>query len=276
MCQDCGCSDVPEGMVKIHTLDYDHSHPHDHAHRHSHDREPHSHDRHHENIILDNDRRTISVTQSILSQNDRLAERNRGYFMARGMSVLNVLSSPGAGKTALLERTMTELRDRLKSAIIVGDLATDNDAQRLRRSGAEVIQITTGSVCHLEAEMIAKALQQMHLDGVKLLAIENVGNLVCPAAYDLGENLRVVLFSVTEGEDKPLKYPVMFKTADIVLISKIDLAEVVEFNRELALHNIRQIAPQAKILEISAKTGVGMEDWRELLQTKLCLNNTSL
>jgi hydrogenase nickel incorporation protein HypB len=267
MCQDCGCTDFPEEMVKIHAHDHEHPHSHDHT---------HTHDHQYELITLDNDRRTISIGQSILSQNDRLAERNRGYFMAKGMSVLNVLSSPGAGKTELLERTMTELRDRLKSAIIVGDLATDNDAQRLRRSGAEVIQITTGSVCHLEAEMIAKALQQMHLDGVKLLAIENVGNLVCPAAYDLGENLRVVLFSVTEGEDKPLKYPVMFKTADIVLISKIDLAEVVEFNRELALHNIHQIAPQANILEVSAKTGVGMEDWCELLQIKLCLNNTSL
>ena len=279
MCQDCGCSDIPEGMVEIHSHDHDHSHLHDHSHNHDHSHEhehPHSHEHHHEHIALESTHRTISITQSILSQNDRLAERNRGYFMAKGLSVLNVLSSPGAGKTALLERTMTELRDRVSSAVIVGDLATDNDAQRLRRSGAEVVQITTGSVCHLEADMIAQALQQMHLDGVKLLAIENVGNLVCPAAYDLGENLRVILFSVTEGEDKPLKYPVMFKTADIVLISKIDLAEAVEFNRELALHNIHQIAPQAKILEISAKTGVGMEDWCELLQTKLCLSNVSV
>lgn len=283
MCQDCGCSVIPEGMVKIHTHGnhehshdhihpHDHEHPHDHDHIHPHDHEhPHEHDREH--ITLESDRRTISIAQSILSQNDRWAERNRGYFMAKGLSVLNVLSSPGAGKTALLERTMTELRDRLKSAIIVGDLATDNDAKRLQRSGAEVIQITTGTVCHLEAEMISRALQQMHLDGVKLLAIENVGNLVCPAAYDLGEHLRVVLFSVTEGEDKPLKYPVMFKTADIVLISKIDLAEAVEFNRELALQNIRQIAPQAKILEVSAKTGEGMENWCELLQTKVTVNS---
>jgi hydrogenase nickel incorporation protein HypB len=140
MCQDCGCTDFSEEMVKIHA--HDHEHPHSHEH-------PHTNDHQHELITLDNDRRTISIGQSILSQNDRLAERNRGYFMAKGMSVLNVLSSPGAGKTELLERTMTELRDRLKSAIIVGDLATDNDAQRLRRSGAEVIQITTGSVCHL-------------------------------------------------------------------------------------------------------------------------------
>jgi|JFJP01.1.fsa_nt_gi hydrogenase nickel incorporation protein HypB len=263
MCQDCGCSDIPEGMVKIHSHDsHDHAHAHSHDHAHAH---AHPHDHRHEPIALERDRRTISITQSILAQNDRLAERNRGYFMAKGIIVLNMLSSPGAGKTALLERTMTELRDRHKSAIIVGDLATDNDAQRLRRSGAEVIQITTGSVCHLEAEMIANALKQMHLDDVKLLAIENVGNLVCPAAYDLGENLRVVVFSVTEGEDKPLKYPIMFKTADIVLISKIDLAEAVEFNRELALHNIHQIAPQAKILEVSSKTGLGMEDWCQFI-----------
>jgi hydrogenase nickel incorporation protein HypB len=148
----------------------------------------------------------------------------------------------------------------------VGDLATDNDATRLRRSGAEVIQITTGSVCHLEADMIAQALGQMHLDGVKLLVIENVGNLVCPAAYDLGEKLRVVVFSVTEGEDKPLKYPVIFKTADIVVISKIDLAEIVEFNRDLALQNIHQIAPQAKIMELSAKSGEGMSAWCNLIE----------
>lgn len=267
MCQDCGCSVVPEGAVKIHTRNYeyahDHVHPHDHGHAHDHDR---SHSHHHEHIALESDRRTISITQSVLSQNDRFAERNRGYFMAKGLRVLNVLSSPGAGKTALLERTLTDLGDRLASAVIVGDLATDNDAQRLQRSGAEVIQITTGTVCHLEAEMISKAVQQMHLDGVNLLAIENVGNLVCPAAYDLGENLRVVLFSVTEGEDKPLKYPVIFKTADIVLISKIDLAAAVEFNREMAWHNIQQIAPQAQILEVSAKTGEGMESWYQALQ----------
>ena len=252
MCQDCGCGDIPEDMIKIHA-------PHFHEHNHDY---PHSH----EPLILESDRRIISVTQSILSQNERFAERNRGYFMAKGLKVLNVLSSPGAGKTALLERTLTELHSRIPSAVIVGDLATDNDAQRLQRSGAEVIQITTGSVCHLEAEMIAKALRQMHLDRVKLLAIENVGNLVCPAAYDLGENMRVVLFSVTEGEDKPLKYPVIFKSADIVLISKIDLAEVVEFDRELALRNIHQISPQAKVLEVSAKTGLGMDAWYKFIE----------
>ncbi|MDX2256394.1 MAG: hydrogenase nickel incorporation protein HypB [Pseudanabaenaceae cyanobacterium bins.39] len=263
MCQDCGCAVIEEGEIKI--LHHDHTHSHNH---------PHDHEHHHDHTHSHN--RTISITQSILSQNERIAERNRGYFLAKGITVLNVLSSPGAGKTFLLEKTMQALQEKVASAIIVGDLATDNDAQRLRRSGAEVVQIMTGSVCHLEAEMVANALQTMHLKDVQLLAIENVGNLVCPAAYDLGETLRVVVFSVTEGEDKPLKYPVMFKTADVVVISKMDLAEVVEFNRDLAWHNIQQIAPQAKILEVSAKTGLGMEQWCQFLQNKLCLHNASV
>jgi hydrogenase nickel incorporation protein HypB len=171
---------------------------------------------------------------------------------------------------------MAALQKQMATAIIVGDLATDHDAQRLRRSGAEVVQIETGSVCHLEAEMVANTLKTMILQDVQLLAIENVGNLVCPAAYDLGETLRVVVFSVTEGEDKPLKYPVMFKTADVVIISKVDLAEAVEFDRDLAWHNIQQIAPQAKILEVSAKTGLGMEQWCQFLLNKLCLHNVSV
>jgi hydrogenase nickel incorporation protein HypB len=147
----------------------------------------------------------------------------------------------------------------------VGDLATDNDAQRLRASGAPVVQITTGTVCHLEADMVARALKQLPLDGLQLLIIENVGNLVCPASYDLGEDLRVVLFSVTEGEDKPLKYPPMFQAADVIVLSKIDLAQACDFNRELALASIRRVSPKAKVFETSAKTGRGMEAWRDYL-----------
>ena len=154
---------------------------------------------------------------------------------------------------------------KLKSGIIVGDLATDNDAQRLRESGAPVVQITTGTVCHLEAEMVGRALKQLDLDGLNLLIIENVGNLVCPASYDLGEDLRVVLLSVTEGEDKPLKYPPMFQSADVVIISKIDLAQACGYDRETALRNIRRVAPKARIFETSAKTGQGMDPWREFL-----------
>jgi hydrogenase nickel incorporation protein HypB len=210
-------------------------------------------------------RRTVQVREPILSKNDRVAERNRGLFQARGLSVLNVLSSPGSGKTAFLRETVVALKGKLKAGVIVGDLATDNDAQRLRGSGAPVVQITTGTMCHLEAAMISRALKQLDLAGLELLIIENVGNLVCPASYDLGEDLRVVLFSVTEGEDKPLKYPPMFQAADVIVISKVDLASACEFQREVALTSVRRVAPKAKIFETSAKTGQGMEAWRDYL-----------
>src|SRR5450759_4734350 len=194
-----------------------------------------------------------------------MADRNRGFFHARGLLVLNVLSSPGSGKTTFIRETVRLLGKRLKTGVIVGDLATDNDAQRLRESGAPVVQITTGTVCHLEAEMVAHALKQLDLKGLELLIIENVGNLVCPASYDLGEDLRVVLLSVTEGEDKPLKYPPMFQSADVVLISKIDLAQACDYDRDKALANIRRVAPKARVFETSAKTGQGMDAWCEFL-----------
>jgi hydrogenase nickel incorporation protein HypB len=203
----------------------------------------------------------VEIGLSILDKNDRLAERNRGYFMAKGLLVLNVVSSPGSGKTAFLERTVKNSANRLKIGVIVGDLETENDAVRLRGAGAQAVQITTGTVCHLEAEMVARAAGKLPLDELDVLVIENVGNLVCPAAYDLGENLRVVLLSVTEGEDKPLKYTTMFKPADAVIVSKIDIAEVAGFDREKALSNIRRVAPQATIFEVSARTGAGMENW---------------
>jgi len=253
MCTNCGCSVTP-GTVHIHSHEDGHEHHHHHDH--------HNHDHHHNH----HDHQTIDVHAAILSKNDRLAERNRGFFLAKQLFVLNVLSSPGSGKTALIEKTLTDLGDRLKTAVIVGDLETDNDAKRLRRSGMQVVQITTGSICHLEADMVSQALTQINLDGLKLLFIENVGNLVCPAAYDLGENLRVALLSVTEGEDKPLKYPTLFKTADVAIINKIDIAEVVGFDRDVATENIRRIAPQAKILEVSARTGEGMDAWYRYLQ----------
>jgi hydrogenase nickel incorporation protein HypB len=187
--------------------------------------------------------------------------RNRERFRAAGLLTLNVLSSPGSGKTALLERTLSELGGRLGCAVIVGDLATDNDARRLSRPGVVVTQITTGNVCHLEAAMVARAADALAIEGRQLLFIENVGNLVCPASYDLGEDVRVVLLAVTEGEDKPLKYPKMFKTADVVLITKTDLAAATGFDRELALANLAAVAPQAKVLEVSARTGAGMAEW---------------
>ena len=225
MCDSCGCG-----------------HPHDHSHAHDHD----------------GPARTVDVQKPALALNQRHADQNRGWFRAKGLKVFNLLSSPGSGKTALLERT---LRDVPRAAAIVGDLQTDNDAARLRASGAQAIQITTGATCHLDAHMVLHALERLQTDGLRYLFIENVGNLVCPASYDLGEDRRVVLLSVTEGEDKPLKYPVIFLHADLVLVSKIDLAAAVGFDRATALANVRQTAPKAKIVEISAKTGAGLDAW---------------
>jgi hydrogenase nickel incorporation protein HypB len=189
--------------------------------------------------------------------------------------VLNVLSSPGSGKTTFLRETVRLLRNELKIGIIVGDLATQNDAVSLRESGAPVVQITTGTVCHLEAEMVSRALKQLDLRGLELLIIENVGNLVCPASYDLGEDLRVVLLSVTEGEDKPLKYPPMFQSANVVVISKGDLAQACDFARSKVLANVRKISPEAQVFEVSAKTGQGMDAWRDFL-VKRCREQKQL
>lgn len=213
-------------------------------------------------------RRSLEVHRALLEKNDRQAERNRGFFRARGLLVLNVVSSPGSGKTTLLQKTVQAIQPGLRAAVIVGDLATDNDARRLRESGAPVVQITTGTVCHLDAEMVARALNELPLEGLQLLIIENVGNLVCPASYDLGEDLRVVLLSVTEGEDKPLKYPPMFQAADVVIVSKIDLAAACEWDREALLANLRRVSPKARVLELSSKTGEGMAAWQELLAAK--------
>ena len=200
------------------------------------------------------------MRSSALALNQRLADQNRGWFRAKGWTVFNLLSSPGSGKTALLERTLSSLEG---SAALVGDLQTERDADRLRAAGGEscAVQITTGETCHLDAHMVAHALERLPGDGVKWLFIENVGNLVCPASFDLGEKRRVVLLSVTEGEDKPLKYPVIFREADLVLVTKNDLAEAVDFDRAAADANIRQVAPKAQIIAVSSKTGEGVEEW---------------
>jgi hydrogenase nickel incorporation protein HypB len=210
--------------------------------------------------------RSIDVDIPLLEKNDILAERNRGYFLGRGLAALNLVSSPGAGKTTLLERTLDEFGRSTKCAVLVGDLETDNDGRRLSRPHAPVAQITTGTVCHLDAGMIARAAQSLNLDGVRVLFIENVGNLVCPASFDLGEQVRVVLLSTTEGEDKPLKYPPIFKSAHLVLLTKVDVADVLGFKRDVAVENIRRIAPQAKIIQLSARTGEGLPEWYAFLQ----------
>lgn len=209
--------------------------------------------------------RTVTLHRSLLEKNDRLAERNRGFFRAKKLLVLNVLSSPGSGKTTLIERTGTALRGRLRLGVIVGDLATDRDAARLRAANLPVVQVTTGTVCHLDAEMVARAARQLDLDALDVLVIENVGNLVCPADYDLGEDLRVVLLSVTEGEDKPLKYPPAFHSAHAAVVTKLDLASAAGFDRATALANLRRISHHARLFELSARSGEGMAEWLEFL-----------
>ena len=191
-------------------------------------------------VGTDTPQRLIEVNQGVLSKNDVLAQRNRALYQSKGLLVLNVVSSPGSGKTALIERMLTDLQSSVRGGVIVGDLATDNDARRIQRTGSPAVQIVTGDMCHLEAEMVAHAAEKLNLDELDLLIIENVGNLVCPAGYDLGEALRVVLFSVTEGEDKPLKYPIMFKSAHVVIISKIDLADAAGFDRALGLDTAKK------------------------------------
>jgi hydrogenase nickel incorporation protein HypB len=213
--------------------------------------------------------RIVELRQGILKKNDELAAGLRNRFISARVLVLNLVSSPGTGKTALLELTLRELRTRgARAAALVGDLETDNDARRLAASGAPVRQINTHGICHLDAEMVSKHLESW--EGVSLaeldyLFIENVGNLVCPSSYDLGERIRVALLSVTEGEDKPLKYPGLFNSADAAVMTKIDLAVPCSFDRELALKNINEIRPGIRIFETSAKTGAGMDAWLEYL-----------
>ncbi|MBI2516932.1 MAG: hydrogenase nickel incorporation protein HypB [Opitutae bacterium] len=213
--------------------------------------------------------RAVDVSIPLLEKNDILAERNRGYFLGRGLAALNLVSSPGAGKTTLLERTLDEFGRQTRCAVLVGDLETDNDGRRLSRPHAPVAQITTGTVCHLDAAMIARAAESIDLDGVRVLFIENVGNLVCPASFDLGEQVRVVLLSTTEGEDKPLKYPPIFKSAHLVLLTKVDVADALGFKRDVAVENIRRIAPQARIIQLSSRSGEGLPEWYDFLRSLL-------
>lgn len=206
--------------------------------------------------------RILEIRENVLKKNDLLARSLRERFQARGLYVVNLVSSPGAGKTRLLRDTLARLRRRgLAVAALVGDLATDNDARLLAESGAPVRQIQTGTICHLEAEMVERHLEGWDLDRLDLLFIENVGNMVCPSSYDLGENLRAVLLSTTEGEDKPRKYPTIFNSADLALITKIDLAEMAEFHRQAALAAIDDVRPGLPVLAVSSKTGAGMEEW---------------
>ena len=214
--------------------------------------------------------RMVEVRQNVLKQNDLLARALRRRFAAAGVFVISMVSTPGAGKTALLEHTLTKMRERgLRAAALVGDLATENDARRLARSNAPVKQIVTGTICHLDASMVERALEDWALADLDVLFIENVGNLVCPSSYDLGEELRLVLMSVTEGEDKPLKYPTIFNTADVCVITKMDLADAVEFDRKAARENVQAVRSGMEILELSVKSGVGVDSYLAFLNSKV-------
>jgi hydrogenase nickel incorporation protein HypB len=213
--------------------------------------------------------RLIEVRKNVLKHNDVIARALREQFRAAGTFVVSLVSSPGTGKTMFLEKTLTMLRQHYRVAALVGDLATENDAIRLARSQAPVKQITTGTLCHLEAAMVQDSLQEWDLSDLDFLFIENVGNLVCPSSYDLGENLRLVLISVTEGEDKPLKYPTIFNSADVAIVTKMDLADAVEFDWNAAYGNIQAVRPGMQVLKVSAKSGEGMNEYLEFLTARL-------
>jgi hydrogenase nickel incorporation protein HypB len=213
--------------------------------------------------------RVVEIAGNLMLKNDAIARRLRGRFAEAGTLAVNLLSSPGSGKTTLLEETLVRLAERCRAGVLVGDQATENDALRLARHGVPARQITTGAECRLDAGMIVKALEDWPPSPLDVLFIENVGNLICPAEYDLGEDLRVVLFSVTEGEDKPLKYPLAFNTSQVALVTKSDLAEAVGFDRRAATASMRQVNPEGRIIELSARTGAGMDEWIALLEDRV-------
>ncbi len=203
----------------------------------------------------------VPVVRNILQANDRLAEANRRRFDDAGIFVFNLMSSPGAGKTSLLERTIEGLADRIRMAVIEGDLQSSYDAERIQRKGVQAVQINTDGACHLDARMVGRALADMNLDQMDLLVIENVGNLVCPSSYDLGEDMKIVLISTTEGDDKPLKYPAMFRRAAMMIVNKTDLLGLSDFTMERVQKNARSINPDLQILSLSCRTGSGVDEW---------------
>jgi hydrogenase nickel incorporation protein HypB len=244
MCATCGCGDDGARVTLAgEAHDHPHDHPHDHAHPHEH---PHT--------------ETISLEQRVLAKNDQLAQRNRDWLAERDIRAYNLTSSPGAGKTTLLERTIRGLDGR-PIAVIEGDQETLLDAERIRATGCRAVQVNTGAGCHLDADMVRRALDTLDPEPGTLLFIENVGNLVCPALFDLGEHAMVVVISVTEGADKPLKYPHMFAAAELVLINKIDLLPYVDFDLDVCAANARSVNPRVQVLPVSATTGEGIESW---------------
>ncbi|OIR18031.1 hydrogenase isoenzymes nickel incorporation protein HypB [mine drainage metagenome] len=260
-----------DGTAYQHVHDHDHGHDHTHAHGHSHS---HTHD---ETVHYGlgpagahapgmSQSRMVKIERDILSKNDGYAEENRGYLAEHGIFALNLVSSPGSGKTTLLVKSIGALNGSLPLAVIEGDQQTDNDAARIRATGAPALQINTGKGCHLDAYMVGRAMRQLKLRDDSLLLIENVGNLVCPASFDLGEAHKVAILSVTEGEDKPLKYPDMFRAADLMLLNKCDLLPYLAFDADLAVANARRVNPDIRVIRISATSGEGMEEWLDWIR----------
>ncbi len=264
MCDTCGCSTEGGAVLRkpgqsdyhVHVNEHEHAHGEHHSHEHG--------DHHHEGSG-----RKVVLEQDVLQKNNLLAERNRGYFEARKIFALNFLSSPGSGKTSLLEKIIPALQQCFPVAVIEGDQQTTNDADRIQALGVPVIQINTGSGCHLDALMVNRAMKELEMQNNSLLCIENVGNLVCPALFDLGEALKVVIISVTEGDDKPLKYPTMFHEADICILNKIDLLPYVEFDAAKCRENAMRVNHHLEWFELSAKTGEGLAALREWLEGKM-------
>jgi hydrogenase nickel incorporation protein HypB len=275
MCATCGCSGTArlrlvtaDDTADTLAQDYDHGRDHDQGHDHDHgladDHAPgHEHDHEH------GDDRTVVLQQKILGKNDEIAEQNKAWLHQRGVLAVNLMSSPGAGKTTLLEHTARELAGQPVLSVIEGDQETALDASRISSAGCEVVQINTGVGCHLDAAMVARALRTLDPQAGSVVMIENVGNLVCPALFDLGEAARIVLASVTEGADKPVKYPHMFSRADLVLVSKIDLLPYLEFDVARHAADIKQVSPRAELLQVSAVTGEGIPEWCDWLRLRL-------
>ncbi len=254
MCSVCGCCD--------HGIEANvHSHRHGHTHDHSHDNHHHGNNAAGLSVAGQSTAQLIEIERDILSKNDGFANANRQRFADAGVLALNLVSSPGAGKTTLLESTVTRFKSLLPVGVVEGDQETTNDAERIRSLGVPAVQVNTGRGCHLDAHMVGHAMDDLHLDENGIVFIENVGNLVCPAAFDLGEACKVVILSVTEGDDKPLKYPDMFAAANVLVLSKIDLLPHVPFDADAAIANARAINPELQVVRISALTGEGMDDW---------------
>ena len=275
MCTTCGCSDNAKTTVtnletdEIKVLDT-HKHDHAHAHGHSHDHDHHhDYDHEHAHTHAGMHGTTIQLEKEILAKNNLLAERNRGWFEGRNILALNLVSSPGSGKTTFLEKTIRDLNVELPINVVEGDQETINDAKRIKETGCNVVQINTGTGCHLEADMLARGLDELHPPANSVIMIENVGNLVCPALFDLGEQSKVAILSVTEGEDKPSKYPHMFRASDIMILNKIDLLPHLSFDVDACIEHAKNANPNIKIFQVSATTGEGMENWYLWLKEQL-------